>query len=119
MTTRNKKLGAWGEGAAAEYLINQGYEMIGRNVRTPYGEIDLIAEKEGLLVFVEVKTRTSIQYGLPEEAITEHKQIKMIESAQSYLEENDLEVDWQLDVIAIRKISDKQPEIHHIENVLS
>ena len=57
--SRNQKVGQWGEQAAADYLSTKGYEIIARNVRTPYGEIDLIAQKDGFTIFVEVKARTS------------------------------------------------------------
>ncbi len=53
--SRNQKVGQWGEQAAANYLSAKGYEIKARNVRTPYGEIDLIARKDGFTIFVEVK----------------------------------------------------------------
>lgn len=121
MTKHNKQLGAWGETAAEDYLKKKEYEIIGRNIRTPYGEIDLIAEKDQVLIFVEVKTRSTKDYGLPEGAITEKKLNKMIESAQDYLQENhESTKEWQLDVISIQtKPNQNNPQIYHIENVLS
>jgi putative endonuclease len=65
-----QKIGKWGEAAAARYLEARGYRILQHNVRTPYGEIDLIASQESRVVFVEVKTRTSLSYGLPEAAVT-------------------------------------------------
>jgi putative endonuclease len=117
---RKNRLGRWGEQQAGKFLQQKGYKILDRNVRTPYGEIDLIAQRAGVLVFVEVKTRSSRSFGNPEEAVTVSKLTHMIESAESYLLEHpDLEKDWQLDVIAIRKSSGQQPEIIHFENVIS
>lgn len=68
--THNQRVGKWGEKAAASYLNTHGYEIVKINVRTPYGEIDLIAKKDDLMIFVEVKARTSKNYGPPEVAVT-------------------------------------------------
>jgi putative endonuclease len=114
------QLGRWGEQQAEKFLQQKGYQILERNVRTPYGEIDLIARKADMQVFVEVKTRSSHSFGNPEEAVTASKLTHMIESAESYLQEHpNLEQDWQIDVIAIRKISGQNPEIVHFENVIS
>lgn len=114
------QLGQWGEQQAERFLQSKGYQILHRNIRTPYGEIDLLAQKTGVLVFVEVKTRSSRAYGNPEDAVTASKLTHMIESAQSYLQENpDLAQDWQIDVIAVRKISGQPPEIIHFENAVS
>jgi len=73
----NKEVGNWGEEIAAVYLERNGYSIIDRNFYTPEGEIDLIAlreeKEERILIFVEVKTRTSEKYGYPEEAFTRKK----------------------------------------------
>jgi putative endonuclease len=115
-----KKLGGWGEQRAAEYLETKGYRILDRNVRTPYGEIDLVAETNLQLVFVEVKTRSSTRFGQPEEAIDEDKLTHMIESAESYLIEHpNLEGDWRIDVIAILLRPGREPEITHFENAVS
>ena len=113
----NRRVGAWGENLAAEYLAAKGYELLGRNVRTEAGEIDLIARKDGLLVFVEVKTRGSDRFGAPEEAITPLKQQRMEDAAELWLTAHPEETgDWQLDVIAIRlRPENEQPEILHLE----
>ena len=55
----NQKIGKWGEDAVAAYLKERGYEILARNARTPYGEIDIVAKQEDVYIFVEVKTRTS------------------------------------------------------------
>lgn len=118
MTRHKQELGRWGESQAAEFLTRKGYQVLERNLRTPYGEIDLIASQEGALVFVEVKTRTTQKFGLPEEAITPQKLEHMIESAQHYLQERpEPEVDWRVDVIAIQRQADGEADIVHFENV--
>jgi putative endonuclease len=119
-----QKIGMWGEAFAAQYLEARGYCVVMRNIRTPYGEIDLIASREGRLVFVEVKTRTNLKYGLPENAITARKLAHMIDSAQYYMEEHPelAGQGWQIDVIAIYgRPSDAREDvdIQHFENVAS
>ncbi len=90
------------------------------NARTASGEIDLIARKGGLLVFVEVKTRRGDDYGNPEESITPIKQQHMEDSAHAWLAEHPEEGgDWQFDVIAIVQTpGGNQPEITHLEGTL-
>jgi len=65
-----KELGDRGEDIAAKYLQQQGYRIVQRNYRSRYGEVDIICAQQGILVFVEVKTRTSNAFGFPEESIT-------------------------------------------------
>ncbi len=133
MSTSRQALGRWGERLAAEHLKAHGYTIVAQNVRTPYGEIDLVARQliqsgvpledsaEYVTVFVEVKTRSSTSYGLPEESITARKQVHMLESAQSYLQAHpELDGDWRIDVIAIQRFrSGKEPHITHFENVIT
>ena len=115
--TRNQRVGKWGEQAAADYLKGRGYEIVAGNVRTPYGEIDLIAKKEGFLVFVEVKARTSKTFGPPEVAVTPRKQQHMLSCAEHYAQQNEID-HWQIDVIAVEQV-DGKPEITHFENAIS
>jgi putative endonuclease len=118
MPTKRQTLGRWGEALAAEYLTKKGYMVIERNLHTPYGEIDLIAKTEDMILFVEVKTRSGDQYGFPEEAITSNKRTHLIAAAQAYLQDNSqLDMDWRIDVIANRKLkASETPEIIHFEN---
>ena len=67
--SRNQVIGRWGEQAAADYLSEHGYQITGRNIRTPYGEIDLVAVKDSITIFIEVKARTSKSFGPPELAV--------------------------------------------------
>ncbi len=114
---RNQAVGRWGEQAAADYLSGHGYTIVGQNVRTPYGEIDLIAAKEGITVFVEVKARTGKSFGPPEVAVTPRKQAHMRACAEHYAQQNELD-HWQIDVMAVQK-TDGKVEIMHFENALS
>ncbi len=116
-----QSLGAWGEAVAAGYLSERGYLILERNFRTPYGEVDLVVQKDEQIIFVEVKTRTSDAFGLPEQAITPRKQGHLIDSAQAYLQLHpELKCDWRVDVIAIRKLpGDRPPEILHFENAVN
>ncbi len=121
-------MGRWGENLAANFLEKQGYRILARNVRTPYGEIDLVAEQHltseartAMLVFVEVKTRSSTSFGPPEAAITANKREHMLASAQAYLQEYPGAIDhWRIDVIAVQRFrSGKAPQIVHFENALT
>lgn len=78
-------LGAWGEDHAAGYLEEKGYHIAARNWRGRYGELDLVASRDGILVFVEVKLRRSAAYGAAREYVTASKQQKLRMTAASYL----------------------------------
>jgi putative endonuclease len=123
LTNNNEKqeLGDWGENYAAKYLEGKGYQILARNVRTPYGEIDIIAKEKDQIIFVEVKTRTSRKFGYPEEAITENKITHLIESAEFYLQEHpEFNIDWRIDVIAIQVDPQRSsPTLAHFENALA
>ena len=73
MTQTRNWLGAYGEQRACDYLVRSGYQILDRNARTRAGELDIVARKDGTLIFVEVKTRTSQVAGHPLAAITESK----------------------------------------------
>ncbi len=97
-----KELGAWGEEYACSYLLQDGAQIIERNARTPFGEIDIVARQNGLYVFIEVKTRSSVLGGYPEEAITTEKIKHMEESIGWYLENHpEIGDRWRVDVISI------------------
>jgi putative endonuclease len=119
-----QRIGKWGEATAAWYLQARGYRIMGRNIRTPHGEIDLIASQGAGLIFVEVKTRTNLSYGLPELAVTPRKLVHMVDSAQFYMEEHPelARQGWQIDVVAIcGRPGDAREhvDIQHFQNVAS
>ncbi|HEY3290586.1 MAG TPA: YraN family protein [Anaerolineae bacterium] len=96
------EIGAWGEELAAQYLREHGYTIRDQNWRHGHGELDIVAERAGVVVFVEVRARSSDAYGTPEETLRAPKQAKLIETALAWLVEHDLtDTQWQIDVIAI------------------
>jgi putative endonuclease len=113
-------LGHWGERLAAQYLQSRGYTIISRNWHAAEGEIDVIVERSGELVFVEVKTRRSRAYGPPEEAVHARKQARLRRTAWRYLEAHDLlDKAWRIDVIAIVQAADGAvARFDHYENAV-
>lgn len=102
MSLFRKKLGISGETIACDFLKKHGYTIIERNYRIRGGEIDIIAKDGDTLVFVEVKTRTTNQYGLPEEAITSAKIAFLVRASQFYVYAHKQEnVPQRLDAIVI------------------
>ncbi|MEJ2598032.1 MAG: YraN family protein [Anaerolineales bacterium] len=124
MSNRRKSFGNWGERLAAAYLEQKGYTILERNVRTPYGEIDLVTCQETqpgwVTVFVEVKARHTSAFGPPEAAITPKKSQHLLESAQAYLQAHpELDGDWRIDVIAIRRVrGGEAPQVRHFEDAV-
>lgn len=112
-----KESGRRGEELACGILAKKGYEIVKRNFRFGHGEIDVIAKKDDLLVFVEVKTRTNYEFGEPEQAISKSKQKQIIKIAKAYLYINEIyNVQCRFDVVAIMLERHKDPRINHIEN---
>ena len=113
---RRCPLGARGENLAAQYLQSQGYTLRARNWRHDHGELDIVVERDSVIVFVEVRTRQTDRFGRAEESITSHKRAKLIATAQAYLEAHDLaDAQWQIDVIAIHAPPrGEPPRILHI-----
>jgi putative endonuclease len=120
MTKYRKQFGAAGEKLAEAYLLRLGYSIVGRNIRTPFGEIDLLARHAAGLVFVEVKTRSSQKLGMPETGITSAKKRHLLNAIDSYLQSNPCDDDWRIDVISILLApGDTEPEIVHFENAIT
>lgn len=113
----NQRIGKWGEEKAAEYLTQKGHEVMGRNVRTPYGEIDIISKQGNTTIFIEVKTRTSNKMGLPEESITPRKREHMVACAEYYAADNNID-NWQIDVVSIEGKPGEEPVITYFENAI-
>jgi len=114
-----KKIGAFGEVLAADFLVRRGYRILDWHFQTRGGEIDLIAEKDKQIIFVEVKTRTNKDFGLPEEAIDQRKKIKLIETARWYLATSGREIEnYRIDSIAVEidRIN-KKARIRHFKNI--
>ena len=111
----HNELGKKGEDAAVRYLRQKGYEILERNWVYERYEIDIIARDEEFIVFAEVKTRSSSQWGNPEEAVSKGKIKRIVEAADFYLNENDIDCPARFDIIAL--IWDGQKfEIDHIDD---
>lgn len=99
---RRKELGALGERIAVGYLQKRGYRIHETNFRCREGEIDIVAQQGDCLVFVEVRTRKSLDFGIPEESVTTAKREKLISLALAYLQTHgNLPSSWRIDVVAI------------------
>ena len=102
MSTPRIRLGRIGEGLARRHLESQGYTIVAANVRNTSGEIDLVAEHKGAIVFVEVRTRRGTGAGSPEESITPRKRSRMTATALEYLQADESEGrEWRIDVVAV------------------
>ncbi len=110
-------LGRRGEDMAAVYLLQNGYTILHRNWRSSYYEIDIIALKNEVLHFVEVKIRSSRNYGLPEEAVTKKKFQRLLLAADAFLNQHPLYRHVQYDVLAINVSKNSKPEYLLIEDV--
>ena len=113
----HNELGVKGEEWAEEFLIQKGYEILAKNWRAHKFEIDLIAKKNGEIVFVEVKTRGTEYFGSPDESINEYKENHLLSGAEYYLNLHEIDLEARFDVIAII-IEKGQYELRHIENAL-
>jgi len=106
-----RAFGNEGEQAACDFLVRRGWQILDRNVRRGRGEIDIIARRRGVIAFIEVKRRSSLQYGSPAEAVNPEKQRRILSAASLYMQEKGLsESNIRFDVIEI--LSDK---LRHIE----
>lgn len=114
-----KRVGYIGEKLAVEYLENNGYIINKTNFYSKYGEIDIIASLENVLVFVEVKTRTNLLYGEPIDSINKRKLMHMINSAKNYMYINKIyNRENRFDVIEVY-LSGAKCKINHIKDILN
>ena len=124
MPTEKRKFGDAGEKIACYFLRSKGYSILETNYQKRIGEIDIIAELNDTLHFVEVKTRTNFsnsKFGPPQESVNCHKQKRLIKTALFYLSEKEYSNDtnWQIDVIAITVERNKNTaKINHIKNAV-
>lgn len=114
---KNNIAGKFGEDCAAKFLESAGYTIIARNFRIRSAEIDIIAQIDDVIVFVEVKARSNIRHGLPSEAVNFRKQKKIIRAAGFFLQdENFSDCACRFDVVEVYLRGDCVEEINHIEN---
>ncbi|MBQ9460894.1 MAG: ribonuclease HII [Clostridia bacterium] len=115
--TKAQRMGAKGEAAALEYLTENGYSFLEKNYRSGHGEIDLIVQKDGCVIFVEVKTRDEAAIARPSDSVTARKRKKLIETANAYIIEKGSTLQPRFDVVEVVYTSGtKHPQITHIEN---
>lgn len=114
MTDKIKK-GEEGEDLAAEFLEKNGFSILERNYRHRKSEIDLIVQKENWLIFVEVKARTSIAFGYPEEFVDSHKKRMIFQGALQYMTDKDWLGNVRYDIVSVY-FSREGTEIRHIED---
>ena len=116
----NKDLGRRGENAAVRYLERFGYEILDRNWTCPAGEVDIVARDMDALVFCEVKTRTSIEHGFPEEAVDAEKRSRYEKIAAWYLRDYEyVDIPVRFDVVALLVVGEDRAFVRHYCNAFA
>ena len=117
MTSQSQVFGKEAEVAAEHYLQQQGYRILGRNVRFPNGELDIVAQRDGTIVFVEVKARKSEEFGGASYAVTPQKQRRLIQLAAQYLARHQLsDCPTRFDVMLYRCGVQQTGRMEHVVN---
>jgi putative endonuclease len=121
MESAKDELGRWGEKLASRFLARQGYRILARNAVLPAGELDIVAREGEELVFVEVKTRTSGEFGGPLGAVGPAKRRKIIQAARCYLAQHRLgECPCRFDVVGVTCGEDgEEPEVELVRGAFS
>lgn len=114
--TDKMEAGAKGEDLAADYLVAQGFTILFRNYRYGKSEVDLIVQRDDWLVFVEVKARTSVEYGQPEDFVDWRKSERMIRAAENFIFATDWQGHVRFDIISVH-LGDP-PEIVQLEDAV-
>ena len=112
---QHNETGKKGEQLAVELLISKGYTIRHTNWRSQYLEVDIIATKNNLLVFIEVKSRNTLYFGNPEEFVSKKKEKNLINAAEIYVTENQLDLEVRFDLISIIFL-ETETKIEHIED---
>lgn len=113
---QHNDLGTEGEKAAAAFLQENGYEILERNWRFQKAEIDIIAQKDQILAIVEVKTRSSLDFGLPQDFVKPKKIQLLVKAVNEYAIRKDFDLKIRFDIIAIHKDNSQKFIIDHIED---
>ena len=112
---QHNELGKKGEQLAVDFLIDRNYTIVERNYRFDKAEVDIIVQKDGILAIVEVKARSSTEFGHPQDFV-KPKQIKnLVKAVNEYIAENNLDLEVRFDIIAIIK-KDNKFEIEHLKD---
>ncbi len=109
----HNELGKLGEEMAVEFLQKEGYTILQTNYTFQKAEIDILAQKAGILAVVEVKTRSSLDFGLPQEFVKPKKIQLLVKAVDAFVTQNDLDLEVRFDIIAIHK-NDKSFVIEHL-----
>ncbi|MFD2726543.1 YraN family protein [Hyunsoonleella rubra] len=112
---QHNQLGKKGEQLAVDFLINNGYDIIEQNYRFEKAEVDIIAQKGDILAIVEVKTRSTTDFGDPQDFVKPNQIKNLVKAVDEYVTVNDLDVEVRFDIIAIVK-GDKGFNIEHLED---
>ncbi|MDM1457512.1 YraN family protein [Myroides odoratimimus] len=112
---KHHEVGKEGDNAATDYLIKRGYEILTRNYFAEKTELDIVALKDNILVFVEVKTRSSLDFGLPQDFVNSRKIKLLIKAANLFITEFEREEEVRFDIIGIYKKGETF-DIEHIED---
>lgn len=112
---QHNEIGKQGEERAAHYLEQKGYQILERNFRHQQSEIDLIARKDKTMLFVEVKTRSNLSFGHPEEFVSYTKVRLIKRAAEHYIYAKDWHHDIRFDIVAVT-LANEQIQIKHIED---
>ena len=110
-----QNFGKEGENAAAAYLQQNGYQVLHKNYRYKRAEIDIIAQKEQVLVFAEVKTRSTHRHGYPEEAVSARKEALFLDAAADYIEKTGWLYDIRFDILAVTPAASGF-NVYHVED---
>jgi putative endonuclease len=108
-------LGKLGEELAVDYLEKNGYEILETNWTFQKAEVDIIAKKDAILAVIEVKTRSSLEYGLPQDFVKPKKIQLLVKAINEYVTQNDIDVDVRFDIVAIHK-ENNEFILEHIED---
>ncbi|MGB1209859.1 MAG: YraN family protein [Lacinutrix venerupis] len=112
---KHNELGKKGEQLAVDFLLEKGYEIVERNYRFDKAEVDIIAKLEDILAIIEVKTRSTTNFGNPQDFVKPKQIQRLVKAVNEYVIENKLDVEVRFDIIAIVKDS-KKFNIEHLEN---
>lgn len=112
---KHNELGKKGEQLAVDFLLKNSYEIVERNYRFDKAEVDIIAKKDETLAIIEVKTRSSIDFGNPQDFVKPKQIQRLVKAVDEYVTVNELDVEVRFDIIAIVK-EGKRFNIEHLEN---
>jgi len=113
---KHLQLGVWGEKTAKTFLLQKGFQILETNWRHQRAEVDIIAKEEGILVFIEVKTRSSDYFGPPESFVTPQKEKLLVRAAHAYMKQ--IGHDWEIrfDIVSILHKSNNNYQLEHLED---